>query len=128
MMSSPESEIVGTLRTHVGDKLRVVAEYGPDEYHILYQRDDVEDGYTDEELEQAFQDLILEGMARGHLEGVFRLGAFKCGVITFEEGIVFHFATGEYSGVAVSVDDDAEFEFNSFVADCTSWIDTDSTG
>jgi hypothetical protein len=123
-----EPAIVPTLRDHVGDKLRVVAEYGPEEYRFLYHRDDIAEGYTEDEMAQIFRDLVLEGMARDHLEDVFHLGDFECGVMKFSGGTVFHFATGEYSGLAVSIDADAEFEFHAFVEDCRSWGAVDPAG
>jgi hypothetical protein len=75
-------------------------------------------------LDRVFRDLILEGMAREHLENTVHLGTFECAVVQFSDGIVFHFAHEDYTGFAVSIDADAEFEFHSFVDDCKAWIES----
>lgn len=110
-------ELVAELRQQAGDALRVVAEYDRDGYDIRYVRDDVSARLA-ERADAIHQNLVLEGISRGHLEDLFDAGDLRCSMHRFDEVTAFHFAEAEYTGLFVSVESSADLPLASFTDTC----------
>jgi len=115
-VAEPES-LIGALRSQAGGSLRVVAAYDRDGYEPLYVRDDVTPRMQ-EVADKIHDDLILQDIGRGHLEDLFEAGALECSIYRFEAVTAFHFVGGEYTGLFVSLDPDADVELASFAETC----------
>lgn len=114
------------LQEDVGDALRVVATHTGKDYEFQYRRDDVADGYTPDEFQRIFDDLVLEGMERDYFEQLFHVGELECGAWGFEEAAIFYFPAEEYSGLVVSVDRDGPIDIDSLIETCKDAVVVDS--
>ncbi len=109
--------LVAALREQAGDALRVVATYDRDGYDPVYVRDDVE-GHLADQAERVHDELVLQGLGRGHLEDLFAAGDLQCSIHRFDDLTAFHFAVGEFSGLFVSVDSEADLPLATFAETC----------
>lgn len=100
------------LQDAVDSALRVVATHEKRDHTLLYNRDDVREDCTDEELDRIFDDLVLEGMERDHFEKLFHIGELECGAGGFEEAVAFYFPSVGYSGLVVSLDYDGPIDID----------------
>jgi hypothetical protein len=121
-MLAVDPDLPGDLQDVVGDSLRVVATHAQHDYAFHFQREDIRAGYTDDEFQRIFDDLVLEGMERQHFEGLFHVGQLECGAWGFEEAAVFYFPSMEYSGLVVSVDRDGPIDLDGLIEVCTAGI------
>ena len=112
-----EDLLVADLQELTGNSLRVVAEYERDGYDVRYVRDDV-DTRVHERADAIHQNLVLEGISRGHLQDLFGAGDLRATMHRFEDVTVFHFAEAEYRGLFVSIDSDADLPLASFTDTC----------
>ncbi|WP_336034555.1 hypothetical protein [Halobacterium yunchengense] len=110
-------ELVDALHEHAGDALRVVAEYDRDGYDLRYVRDDV-GARLGTRADAIHRDLVLEGISREHLEGLFDAGRLHCTMHRFDQLTAFHFADAEHTGLFVSVDSDADVPLATFADAC----------
>jgi hypothetical protein len=110
------------LRAEAGDALRVVATYDTDGYDVVYCRDDVT-GRMEDVAADIHDDLVLQGVGREHLESLFQAGDLHCSVHRFDEVTAFHFLAGEYTGMFVSIDTDANVRLASFADTCRESVD-----
>lgn len=121
-MSEPQDELLRVVEERVGDALRSVAAYREKEYELQYLRDDIAESYSEAEINEVFQELVLAGLGRAYLEKIFHAGRVECTAFCFEEATMFHFVTDGYSGRFVSVDRDVEVDLDAFVASCKAAI------
>ena len=66
--------LVRALRDEVDDTLRSVAVYDEEGYEIEYMREDVEGAYSTDEIEEVYDDLVIQGLSREFLEQLFHAG------------------------------------------------------
>ncbi|AUV84469.1 hypothetical protein C2R22_23265 (plasmid) [Salinigranum rubrum] len=118
MSRASAQELVTFLQHELGPQLRSVAYYEENEREILYARDDVTEQYTDEQIEQIFQDLFFETWGRFQQETLYAHGNLNSIVRCFDDAVEMHFPLGELSGVAVAVDPEAVPELYSITDDC----------
>ena len=111
----PSHPLVRELTETVGDSLRCVATYGERDYDLLYIRPDVEASYTSDEMEEVYDDLILQRVGNDFLEHLFNAGSLQCSALGFEEATIFNVVGDGYGGLFVSVDTDADVEMPAFV-------------
>jgi len=64
--------LVEELKSELGDDLRAVATYEEADWHLVYERDDIES--KPRIFERIHEELILEGMGTEYLESVFQVG------------------------------------------------------
>jgi len=121
MVVSDRDALVDALQELAGDSLRLVATYDEDGYDAFYA--------TPETAERAAQrgdkvhdELVLQGLGRGHLEDLFGAGDLECSMHRFEEVTAFHFAAGEFTGLFVSVDSDADLPLATFSETCKEFL------
>jgi len=102
-------DIVSELREEYGGTVRVIAEYDKEGFEILYSRDEVLEEYSDENIEEIFDDLVLEELDMPHQEDLFGdMGEVQGKIRLFEEGYVAHFwPTEDEEGLLVTLDSEA---------------------
>ena len=122
VMTDEDAErLVDALRAEVGEALRVVATYDEDGYEAFYVREDAAPRVRDR-ADAVHEDLVLQGLGRGHLEDLFDAGPLQCSMHRFDELTAFHFATGEFEGLFVSVDSGADVPLASFAGTCKEFL------
>lgn len=117
-MASSAPSLISELQEEVGESLRSVAEYEEESYTFLYLRRDVDTQYTRAELNQIFDDVMLETLRSDFLEAQFHGGDYQCSALGFEEMMVFQFVRGDFQGLLVSLDRDCSIDLNSFFEIC----------
>lgn len=117
-MPEPMAELLDVARDHVGDSLRAVATYQERLYEFHHLRGDIDDSYSAQEIERVFDNLVLSGLTTDYLEEIFHAGRIECTMYGFEAAAMFHFVTGEASGVFLTFDRDIEVNLDAFVSDC----------
>lgn len=105
--------LVETLRDAIGDDLRVVAKYDRDGYDIVYSRDGLT-GRVDDRAPDIHDELVLQGIGREHLEGLFDAGDLQCSMHRFDDLTAFHFVQNGYTGIFISIDSDASVDLVAF--------------
>jgi len=128
--SARHEELAESLRDRVGDDLRAVRvvaskEDGAD-YEHLFIREDLEEAYTEEEMDRITDEVVYHTIGEGYRSGLFRIGEPRYTVYAFDEALVFLFyENGEY-GTAVSVDADFKDSVRDLASECLSILDPQS--
>lgn len=110
--------LVGQCQERIGEGLRAVYLFGPDERTVVYTREDIAYGYTDDRLFE-----LLEGASEIHetLSGLGTelepLGGAEASVLAFEHAFVVLFFENDH-GVAIAVDRDVGPEIATFLDTC----------
>lgn len=120
-MPSQTPSLIAELREEVGDSLRSAAEYDRDGYQFFYLRKDVDKQYTRDELDDIFDDVVLETLRTHYLEQQFHGGAYQCSALGFEEMMVFQFVREDFQGLLVSIDKDCSIDLNAFFDICKEY-------
>ncbi|MEF8850958.1 MAG: hypothetical protein V5A44_13270 [Haloarculaceae archaeon] len=124
MVVADGEALVDALRDVAGDGLRVVATYDGDGYETVYVRGDVSLRVA-ERADDVHDELVLQGIGRGHLEELFGAGDLQCSMHRFEELAAFHFPAAEHTGLFVSVDSEADVSLATFAETCKRYMDGD---
>jgi hypothetical protein len=117
MVIDDEGALIDSLQAVVEDALRVVATYDREGYDPIYVASGAEDRVRSQ-AEQVHDELVLQGLGRGHLEDLFAAGDLHCSIHRFDDLTAFHFASGEFSGLFVSVDSRADLPLATFSETC----------
>jgi hypothetical protein len=121
MVLTDSEALLDSLRAQAGDSLRVVAAYDREGYDPVYVRDDLTTRMS-ARADAVHDELVLQGIGRGHLEDLFRAGELQCSMHRFEEMTAFHFAAAEFTGLFVSLDSDADIGLATFAETCEGYI------
>jgi hypothetical protein len=106
-MRAAAQSLAERYRTMTPDGLRMVVWYGGDEHEVVYVRDDVAETYSPEELEENVKQLVVEGLSDPPTQEQFRLfGETNTVIREFEHATVLHFPVDEFTGVAVTFDNE----------------------
>lgn len=99
--------------------LRSIVMYEPDDFAIVYLRDDVADQYTRSELEGAIDDSRMESMTAPIYENTFAAdhGELTCLVKCFENVVEMNFVLEDGVGAAVALDEGAVDETHGLVSE-----------
>lgn len=117
MVGVDDDALVEALRSHAGEALRLVATYDRDGYELVYARPDAAER-AETDGERVHDELVLQGLGRGYLEDLFDAGDLQCSIHRFDDLTAFHFASGEFSGLFVSVDSEADLPLATFAETC----------
>jgi len=121
MVVSDRDALIDALRELAGDSLRLVATYDEDGYEAVYAT-----GEAAERVEtlgdRVHEELVLQDLGRGHLEDLFAAGDLECSMHRFEDLTAFHFATGEFSGLFVSVNSKEDLPLETFSETCKEFL------
>jgi len=118
-----DDDLVGDLQAHVGDALRAVATYDECGYHFLHLRPDVEQSYSAGEIQAVYEDLVIQGLSREYMEGLFHAGGLRCSIYGFDDASMFHFIEEGYAGLFVSIDADVELNLDTIISTCKDAIE-----
>lgn len=114
-------DLVESIRERTGDGLRVVAVYDEEGFETVHVRDGLA-ARLEELGGRIHRDLVLQGIGRQHVEGMFEAGRLQSTVQHFEELTAFYLSTGEYSGMFVSVDADVDLRVTTFTDLCMEHV------
>ncbi|WP_123538679.1 hypothetical protein [Halosimplex salinum] len=107
------SEEVEAIVDHIqeGDegRLRMAIKYGADDHETVYVRDDVADQFSEAELEERVETLVMKGLGDPAHEGaLFDFGNLDATVRWYDAVVVAHFPVGEWSGLVFTFDRETE--------------------
>jgi hypothetical protein len=125
MVVADRDALFEALRAQAGDALRVVATYDRQGYDAFYVRDDLTDRVADR-ADDVHDELVLQGIGRGHLEDLFGAENLQCSMHRFDELTAFHFAAAEYTGLYVSVDSGVDVSLATFSEACKRHMDDET--
>ncbi|MFC6799430.1 MULTISPECIES: hypothetical protein [unclassified Haladaptatus] len=99
--------------------LRSIIKYDLDDTEVVYVRDDVADHYTDEKVEQAVEDWVMESLMAPVYENIYAEdhGELTCLVKCFKNVIEMNFVVDDAVGAAVALDASAMADARGLVAD-----------
>jgi len=121
MVVSDRAGLVEALTELAGDSLRLVATYDEDGYDAVYATPEAA-ARTENLGDRVHDELVLQGLGRGHLEDLFAAGDLECSMHRFEDVTAFHFAAGEFTGLFVSVESDADLPLATFSETCKEFL------
>lgn len=116
VMLEIDPDLPRLLQEEVDDALRSVVTYEDREYDFHHLRQNIQQIYTRERVEEILNELIVQQKATGQLESLFHAGELECAIYSFEKAVMFHFPVSERVGLFISIDRDAELELNSIVS------------
>ncbi len=101
--------LVETLRAGEGrapaDAVRLIFRYEGEEYDVAHVRDDVDEAYTDPELEQRIETLAMKGLGDPPRQGpLHEFGQLRATVRWFDEAVCVYAPDDEWAGVMVVLD------------------------
>lgn len=122
MSMGSTQDLADFLQRKADDYLRSVIHYEGETYNIVFLRDDVKSGYSDEDVEEIVEELFWEGYSTPLQESVYPHGELNCTIRCFENVVGMHFPHDDTAGTAVSMDAQAARDLYSFVGDCLTVI------
>lgn len=119
-MAEPENGLTEALGDEVGADLRTIGRFTPEEYDIVYQRDDVAARYTAEEIDEIHREQVFEWLNRPYIEELFdSVGELDCTTRWFDDIVVFLvLPDGDERALFVSVDRTDGLDADAVVACC----------
>lgn len=118
MAAGNPEQLVTFLETEVGDELRSVIYYDEATFDLIYARDDVQDQYSERDLEQVRQELGVASFGKPALEDLYVHGELNCTVHCFDEAIEMQFIVSDTEGIAVGLDPAAFVTHRTFIGRC----------
>jgi len=109
--SMPEEakELVDTIRDDSTGSLQLAVRYSGKDHDIVYLREDIDEQFSDQELEQQVETLMLKGHGDPPQEGaLFNFGSLNATMRFYDESLVVHFPTGEWTGLVFVLDQEAD--------------------
>jgi hypothetical protein len=92
--------LVSALREEMDSSLRLAVRYSGDEWDVLFARPDVNEQFTDLELETRVETLVFKGQGDPPTETALGdFGALEAVMRWYEGVIVAHFPVREWSGL-----------------------------
>lgn len=110
-----DAALLSLVRDYFGPSLQTVTAFNTDGYAPLYFRDDVEALYSDPELDQIFNELVLEGLGAEYFQELFHAGDLVCTMRVFEESVMFLFIDDDQSGAFVTADPETDADVLDFI-------------
>ncbi|SER15649.1 hypothetical protein [Natrinema salaciae] len=95
---------VDVFRTIEGTSLRFVVTVDALEYTLDFVRDDLEDAYSEQDLDHAYRNLIANQVSADDFKHSLELGALECQILFTDVNIGFLFPSSRYNGLFVAFD------------------------
>jgi len=103
--SDEVGEIVEQIRGDDDGRLRLVVRYDGDDHDVVYVREDIEAGFTPDELEERVETLVMKGLGDPSQEGaLYDFGDLDATIRWYEAVVVAHFPIGEWSGLVFTLE------------------------
>ena len=116
-------DLVDELRDDIGDGVRMVLVYGETEYDHAYLRDDIDDEYTETDLEGLRREIIVFGLGKERIGDVTHVGELRHVIYDTEDAFSIQVPLGKHEGVFVSVDDEQGDDLFDVIETTRQWID-----
>ncbi|NHN46495.1 hypothetical protein G9464_02630 [Halostella sp. JP-L12] len=108
-MSDEKPNWIATLKTKLGDDLRVAVEYDETGYVSRYVRDDLDEEYSSDDLNEIRQEMIVLMLGKDRIEEFLTAGEFRALTYWLDDAIIYHFPETEaFYGRVVSVEPEGE--------------------
>ncbi|MBX0302339.1 hypothetical protein [Haloarcula salinisoli] len=108
-MPAEARDLVEAIRDDTADTLQLAVRYSGEGYDIVYLREDIDEQFSDPELEEQVETLMLKGHGDPPQEGaLFNFGSLNATMRFYDESLVVHFPTGEWTGLVFVLDQEAE--------------------
>lgn len=108
-MSQELPDWIAALRETLGEDLRIAVEYDQTGYVSRYLREDLDEEYSPEELDDIRQEMIVLMLGKDRIEEFTNVGDFNALTYWLDEAIIYHFPETEaFYGRVVSVEPAAE--------------------
>ena len=108
-VSREVEEIVETIRGADEGKLRLAIRYGGDDHEVVYVRDDIAAAFSEVELEERVETLVMKGLGDPAEEGaLFDFGRLDATVRWYDAVVVAHFPVREWSGLVFTFERETE--------------------
>jgi hypothetical protein len=102
-------EIVDQIRESDEGALRVAVRYGGDDHEVVYLREDIAAQFSDAELDERVETLVMKGLGDPTEEGVlFDFGSLDATVRWYDAVVVAHFPVREWSGLVFTFDRESD--------------------
>ncbi|WP_207587129.1 hypothetical protein [Halomontanus rarus] len=118
MSRASAKDLVTFMEDEASEYLRSVAHFDGKDRKVLYLEDDIEDQYSEDELEEVFDSLFFESFDRSHQEHMYPHGQLNCIVRCFDEALELHFPHSDTAGTAVALEPEATSDLEGLVDDC----------
>ncbi len=97
--------LIDQLRDQTDAPLRLAVRFSGDESDVLFVREDVREQYTDDELEDRIETIVMKGLGDPPRERpLFDFGTLDATIRWYENVQVAHFPYREWSGLAFVFD------------------------
>ncbi|MFD1569009.1 hypothetical protein [Halorubrum laminariae] len=110
------STIAEAILDFDGPTPRVVADLRSVSFEIEYVRDDVEDRYSDGDLEEAYQLVMSNQVTGDDFKRLVGRNRYQAQTLFFDDLVVFLFPSDRYDAVFASYDYGEEFPVNDLVS------------
>lgn len=107
--------VTRTIQDVAGENPRLVARLGSVDYSVQYVRDDVEDRYSDRDLDEAYQLIMANQITGDDFRDLIGRGKYDAQTLFFDDIIVFLFPSERYEAVFASVDYASDFPVTELV-------------
>jgi hypothetical protein len=92
-------------REELDASVRMILRFEGEAHEVEYIREDVDDQYTDPELEERFKTLVMKGLGDPPREqALYDFGPLRATVRWFDEAVCAYFPDEEWAGVVVVLD------------------------
>lgn len=117
MIEHPQ-RLTSVVREQTDGSLRSITEYHKRDYTIHYFRDDIDANYSDNDVTDIIDELVMGSLGATHFESLFNAGDFECSIFGFEQAVMFHFLRNDVQGVFITVDRDVHLNLDEFIRAC----------
>lgn len=98
-------ELIDAILAESDERLRLIVSYDGDDFELVYAREDVTDGFTEQELTTRVETVVMQSLGEPETEGpLYDFGALDATVRWYDEAAVAHLPTGEWSGLLFTFD------------------------
>lgn len=109
------SSVAEVVTDFEGATPRVVADLQNIDFEVEYMRDDVENRYSNTDLEEAYRLVMSNQVAGDEFKDIIGENQYRAQTLFFEDIIVFLLPAERYKGVFASFDYDEDFPVNELV-------------
>ena len=113
------SPIADTILAFDGATPRVVADLQSVSFEVKYVRADVEDRYSDADLDEAYQLVMSNQITGDDFKRLVGRSQYAAQTLFFDDLVVFLFPSDRYDAVFASFDYDESFPVNALVSAVT---------
>ena len=104
-MSEEIRGLVDALREETDASLRTAIRYSGDDWDLLFAREDIAERFSDPELEERAQALVVKGLGDPpREESLYDFGRLDAVLRWYDEVLVAHFPFREWSGLVFTFD------------------------